>query len=123
MAKKAPPNSFSANEQLLLRIVGYDPLSFRQIAERAFPADTNNGLFVRKLGASKLPAAQSLRRALIKLWQRGIVEAVIIGGRRPAHHRLAQPFRDSGIEHNAKAIIELFKRIQGNIRPSISTMK
>ena len=90
---------FGILQRLLLESVGAEPMTFEEISARAYPAGTFNGDLAKVIGGSNVGGVRSLRRALGKLCDLGVIQIV---GRRPHHYRL-HPFF-AACEHDEEMI-------------------
>jgi hypothetical protein len=95
---------FGFTQRWLLGCIGDEPMTFKEILARAYPAVTYEGDMAGAIGVFKVGGVRSLRRALGKLCDLGVIQ---IAGRRPHHYRLSPHF--AALEHNAEAITLLCK--------------
>lgn len=85
----------------LLHCIGAEPMTFEDISTCAYRAGTFNGDLAKELGGSNVGGVRSLRRALGKLCDLGVIQIV---GRRPHRYRLDPLFVREGAEHNEERI-------------------
>jgi hypothetical protein len=99
--------------QYLLGVIGQSdkPMTFAEIAARAFPEGSFEADMTKLLGASNVARVRSLRRALHKLCDRNVLLAVGQGGRGDPHRYCFDPlfvaiFGDKEDYKKACAVIE-----------------
>jgi hypothetical protein len=90
---------FGFAQRWLLGCIGIEPMTFDQISARAYPIGTFQGDMAKAIGGSNVGGIRSLRRALSKLCDFGVIQ---IAGRRPHHYRLHPFFAHA--EHNPELI-------------------
>jgi len=94
-------------QRWLLWCIGTEPVTFEEISDRAYPAGTFNADLAKAIGGSNVGGIRSLRRALGKLCDLGVIQIV---SRRPHRYCLHPFFARQGAEHNPK-LISLLCRI------------
>ena len=57
-------------------LVGREAMTFKQIVDIAFPEGTFDGDMARTLGASNVSRPRSLRRALFRLCEKGVLKKI-----------------------------------------------
>jgi hypothetical protein len=98
---------FGKIEMWLLGCIGTEPMTFKQIFAIAYPVGTYEGDLAAAIGGSNVGGIRSLRRALGRLVDQGVIQGM---GRRPLHYRLAPVFVRKRIEHKPE-LIRLVHRI------------
>jgi hypothetical protein len=95
---------FGIMENYLLGVVGREPMTFEQILNIAFPEGTFDGDMARTLGASQVAGPRSMRRALFRLCDNGILQK--LGIKTPHSYRLSPIYLREGpdVEFNPKLI-------------------
>jgi hypothetical protein len=80
-------------QQYLLGVIGQSdkPMTFAEIAARAFPEGSFEADMTKVLGASNVARVRSLRRALRKLCDGNVLLAVGQGGRHDPHRYCFDP--------------------------------
>jgi hypothetical protein len=91
-----------AQRWLLSCCIDAEPMTFEQILARAFPDGTFEGDMTKTIGGSNVGKVRSLRRALRKLCDDGVIQMMI--GRRLHHYRLHPLFVRERAENNPKLI-------------------
>jgi hypothetical protein len=97
---------FGIIQRWLLGCIGAKPMTFEQILAIAFPEGSYESDMAKALGGTNVGRVRSLRRALRKLCDVGIIQ---ITGRRPAHYRLHPQFVEQGMERNSELIALLYQ--------------
>jgi hypothetical protein len=80
-------------QQYLLGVIGQadKPMTFAEIAARAFPEGSFEADMTKALGGSNVARVRSLRRALRNLCDSSVLLAVGAGGRRDPHRYCLDP--------------------------------
>jgi hypothetical protein len=99
---------FGYVERWLLGCIGFEPMAFKQILDIAYPVGSFENDMAKAIVGSNVGGVRSLRRALGKLCDLGVIQ---IAGRRPHHYRLHPFFK--GCEHNPKRIALLCLILKG----------
>jgi hypothetical protein len=92
---------FGRLQHWLLGCIGNEPMTFEEIIARAYPEGSFEGDMARVLGSSNVSPTRSLRRALGKLCDLGVIQIV---SRRPHYYRLHPFFVTEQAEYNPKLI-------------------
>ena len=80
-------------ERYVLDVVGREAMTFKQILDIAFPEGTFDGDMARILGASNVSRPRSLRRALFRLCEKGVLKK--IGIKTPYSYQLMPFFHEA----------------------------
>ena len=90
---------FGYVERWLLECIGAEPMAFEQILDAAYPVGSFENDMAKTIGGSNVSGVRSLRRALGKLCDLGVIRII---GRRPHRYRL-HPFF-GGLEYDVRQI-------------------
>jgi|SRR6516225_5821918 hypothetical protein len=108
---------FGRLQYWLLGCIGNEPMTFEQILAQAYPEGSFEGDMAKVLGSSNVSPTRSLRRALGKLCDAGVIQ---IMGRRPHRYRLDPLLVRGGAQHNPDHISLIYRCLKDEEGASLS---